>query len=111
MARQKNDGRGRLGGRAKGTPNKVGATLKTWMEKFLLLNVDVIENEFNAMSARDKVGAFLKMADYIITKPREEISMINDTSITIEFIDSGISPKTDESQVEIERDKRYLRKT
>lgn len=110
MARQKNDGRGRLGGRAKGTPNKVGATLKTWMEKFLLRNTDAIEDEFNTMSARDKVAAYLKMADYIITKPREEISMINDTSITIEFVDSGITPKSDESQVDTEKDIRYLLK-
>ena len=31
MPRKKNDGRGRLGGRAKGTPNKVSAELKDWL--------------------------------------------------------------------------------
>jgi hypothetical protein len=30
MARQKNDGRGRLGGRAKGTPNKPALSVQEW---------------------------------------------------------------------------------
>ena len=35
MARQKNDGKGRLGGRAKGTPNKATTDLKTWVASIL----------------------------------------------------------------------------
>ena len=31
MARQKNDGKGRMGGRQKGTPNKVTGTVKEWL--------------------------------------------------------------------------------
>lgn len=35
MARQKNDGKGRLGGRAKGTLNKATTDLKTWVASIL----------------------------------------------------------------------------
>ena len=32
MARQKNDGRGRIGGRQKGTPNKTTSTIKAFIQ-------------------------------------------------------------------------------
>ena len=35
MARQKNDGKGRIGGRAKGTPNKVTASLREFIKKMI----------------------------------------------------------------------------
>ena len=40
MTRQKNDGRGRLGGRQKGTPNKVTATLREWVADLLEQGAD-----------------------------------------------------------------------
>ena len=35
MARKKNDGKGRMGGRAKGTPNKITANVKDWLSELL----------------------------------------------------------------------------
>ena len=35
MARQKNDGKGRMGGRAKGTPNKTTAAVKDWLSEIM----------------------------------------------------------------------------
>ena len=45
MARQKNDGRGRLGGRAVGTPNKVSGTLKEWLTSLIDKNRKQIEKD------------------------------------------------------------------
>ena len=45
MTRQKNDGRGRLGGRQKGTPNKVTATLREWVADLLDRNRERIEED------------------------------------------------------------------
>lgn len=44
MARLKNDGRGRLGGRVKGTPNKVTGTLKGWITDLINSNRLQAEN-------------------------------------------------------------------
>lgn len=45
MGRLFNDGRGRLGGRTKGTPNKPQPTLNEWVEKVINRNRRVIERE------------------------------------------------------------------
>ena len=43
MARQKNDGRGRIGGRSKGTPNKVTSTIKDWISQIIDDNREQVE--------------------------------------------------------------------
>lgn len=47
MGRLANDGRGRLGGRAKGTGNKPLAPLNEWVNRLLNANRKRIEQEFN----------------------------------------------------------------
>ena len=47
MGRLANDGRGRLGGRAKGTGNKPLAPLNEWVNGLLNANRKRIEQEFN----------------------------------------------------------------
>ncbi len=48
MGRAINDGRGRLGGRAKGTPNKPQTPFGVWAEDVLTKNRRYIENQVNA---------------------------------------------------------------
>ena len=43
MARPKNDGRGRLGGRAKGTPNKKTGEIRTFISELLTSNREEIK--------------------------------------------------------------------
>lgn len=50
MGRTVNDGRGRLGGRAKGTPNKPQASFGVWAEGVLSKNRRYIENQVNTPS-------------------------------------------------------------
>ena len=47
MSRNKNDGRGRLGGRSKGTPNKVTNDMREWVEAILSRNRQQIERDFS----------------------------------------------------------------
>lgn len=68
MARQKNDGRGRLGGRAKGTPNKTTATLKEWLACVIDQNREKFDKELSNLSAPDFVKAFLTLLGYAIPK-------------------------------------------
>ncbi len=50
MARQKNDGRGRMGGRAKGTPNKPKAPIQEWLDDTLRKHRTRIEQEMANVS-------------------------------------------------------------
>ena len=68
MARQKNDGKGRIGGRAKGTPNKVTSTVKDWISQLIDDNRSQIEKDIKKLSPRDRLQMFEKLMQYVIPK-------------------------------------------
>lgn len=49
MGRQKNDGRGRIGGRAKGTKNRPLEPLNEWITGVINRNRERFENDLEAM--------------------------------------------------------------
>lgn len=67
--RKKGDGKGRLGGRAKGTPNKVTKVTKEMVQGFL---DDNFEEAIEAWHGIDKPGvkfaAYLKMMEFVLPK-------------------------------------------
>lgn len=68
MARQKNDGRGRIGGRSKGTPNKVTSTVKDWISQLIDDNRSQIEKDIKRLSPKDRLQMFEKLMQYVIPK-------------------------------------------
>ena len=68
MPRQKNDGRGRLGGRQKGTPNKVTSSVKDWLTGLVNSNRTQIENDLKAMEPAERVKLFALLLNYIVPK-------------------------------------------
>ncbi len=68
MSRQKNDGKGRLGGRTKGTPNRATADLKTWINA--ILNGERIRfvQNLKALSPSEHVKAVLSLLQYAVPK-------------------------------------------
>ncbi len=68
MARQKNDGRGRLGGRAKGTPNKTTGELREWIASILNNGKEKFENELGWLQAEEYVKAFTGLLNYVLPK-------------------------------------------
>lgn len=69
MARPKGDGRGRLGGRAKGTPNKVTAERKARIAQFLEGNWDKFSEAFKELKdPRDICNVFISMMPYYAPK-------------------------------------------
>lgn len=68
MARQKNDGRGRLGGREKGTPNKVTGTLKNWITDLINSNRLQMEKDLKKLAPKDRLIFFEKLMQYVIPK-------------------------------------------
>ncbi len=68
MPRQKNDGRGRIGGRAKGTPNKTTSTVREWLSQLVDTNRKQIEKDLKGMNPAERVKLFALLLNYIIPK-------------------------------------------
>ena len=68
MPRSKNDGRGRLGGRAKGTPNKATSTVKEWLTRLVDANRKQREKDLKGMEPGERVKLFALLLNYIVPK-------------------------------------------
>ena len=69
MARQKNDGRGRLGGRAKGTPNKVTVERRALIASFVESRwEEFLENYDSIKDPQKKCDIFMSMMGYYAPK-------------------------------------------
>lgn len=56
MGRMKNDGRGRIGGRAKGTPNRPAEPLNSWITGVINRNRARFEADLEAMQPAERAG-------------------------------------------------------
>lgn len=68
MARQKNDGKGRLGGRAKGTPNKATTDLKTWVASILDGGRDRFVKSLDGLEPSEYIRVFTGLLNYVLPK-------------------------------------------
>ena len=96
MARAKNDGKGRLGGSAKGTPNKVSGTVKEWLSDLLTKNRKQIERDIKALSPKDRLLIFEKLMQYVISKQKTELEVTEikpQDEITYDNIDLSCVPQ------------------
>lgn len=84
MARQKNDGKGRMGGRQKGTPNKAGESQKEWIRRFLADNREQIAEDWKKLSPSERWKYYEKLTAYIVPKvmaTRVELSQMTDDQL------------------------------
>lgn len=91
MARQKNDGRGRMGGRQKGTPNK-GGTQKEWIKTFLEGNREQIEADWKRLSPSERWKYYEKLTQYVV--PKVMATKIELSQMTEEQLDEVIAEIT-----------------
>lgn len=70
MARQKNDGRGRLGGRTKGTPNKVTTSLREFLVDIIDQNRDNIAKDLARLEdfPAQRLAIMERLMAYVIPK-------------------------------------------
>lgn len=68
MARPKNDGRGRLGGRKKGTPNKVQRGRREQIADFLDDNWDNFKQMYKNADDATKLKIYMEMIPYTTPK-------------------------------------------
>ena len=69
MARPQNDGKGRMGGRAAGVPNKVTAMTKAAIQSFLDENQEEAWKAWKEIkSPKQKFEMYLKLCEFVIPK-------------------------------------------
>ena len=70
MARQKNDGRGRLGGRAKGTPNKPTSSMRQIITDCWdsYIGTGQFEEDLQELDPATRIAIMEKFAQYIAPK-------------------------------------------
>lgn len=68
MARPKNDGKGRLGGRAKGTPNKTTTDLKKWIADILDNGRERFEESLTQLEPHEYIRVFSGLLNYALPK-------------------------------------------
>lgn len=86
MGRSKNDGRGRLGGRGKGTPNRVTTDLKTWIAEILDNGRDRFIDSLNDIDSSEFIKVYTGLLNYIVPKKQAingEISGNKESNFTI----------------------------
>ena len=82
MARQKNDGRGRLGGRKAGTPNKATKEVKEWVSGLLTDGRARFEQALLQLSPEEYIKTYMGLMPYVTPK-MQAISL--DASLEAEY--------------------------
>ncbi len=68
MARRINDGKGRLGGRQKGTPNKATTSLRQWLQTVLDENREKFLQDLSVLTPAQRVNTIVKLLDFSLPK-------------------------------------------
>lgn len=87
MARQKNDGRGRLGGRQKGTPNKTTTSLREILAQHWIKYQESgqFEKDLDALEPAARATIMERYAQYIAPKMKSvDMDVRHNVRLTIE---------------------------
>lgn len=68
MGRKKDDGKGRLGGRAKGTPNKISGTVKEWLQAVIDNNRGRFEDDLQSLKPNERIKVISNLFQYVVPK-------------------------------------------
>ena len=118
---------GKIGGRKKGSKNKVSASLKDKINEFIHSGFDDVLKAFKELEPREKVNAWIKILPFVIAKQKEihtdigleinaspyDLSKLSDDEldqlleyhkklsepIKFEFESTGIPPISSESEI------------
>lgn len=77
MARTKNDGRGRMGGRQKGTPNRTTKEARQWLAELIDANREQVRKDLKSLEPKDRLQMLEKLMQYVIPKQQAVSASIN----------------------------------
>jgi len=86
--REKDDGKGRLGGRSKGKPNVKTAEMKIWIDKLINKNKKQLEADLLNMKPVERWSVVEKLMTYCLPKlqavdAKIDIGRLSDTELDI----------------------------
>lgn len=96
MGRKKNDGRGRLGGRAKGSPNKSNNLVRSWIQDLLTKNKAQIDRDLKMMDPYNRVKVLFSLLQYILPK-QQAISIEEQKEIETAALTDWLKAAPDEA--------------
>lgn len=94
MAREKNDGKGRLGGRQKGTPNKVTSTVKDWLAQLIDKNRKQVERDLKELEPMERLRVIEKFMGYVIPKQQAVSATIDYDRLSDEQLNTIVAEVT-----------------
>lgn len=94
--RTKGDGRGRLGGRAKGTPNKVTSNLREWVSDLIDCNRAQVKKDLKALEPKDRLMIIERLLAYVMPKVQSIDASLSIERLTDEQLDRVIKQLTEE---------------
>lgn len=94
MAREKNDGKGRMGGRQKGTPNKTTAKVKNWLARMIEKNRKQMEEDLQELDPKERLQILEKFMAYVVPKQQAVSATIDYNKLTDEQLDIVIAELT-----------------
>lgn len=68
MARSKNDGLGRIGGRGKNVPNKTSSQIRLAFQLLVENNLDTLEEDLKNIDAEKRIGYIIKLSEFFLPK-------------------------------------------
>lgn len=86
MARSKNDGLGRIGGRGKNVPNKTSSEIRAAFQMLVENNLDTLEQDLKNIDAEKRIGYILKLSEFILPR-MQSVSIENQLEIEIRQIE------------------------
>lgn len=92
MGRKKSDGRGRLGGRKKGTPNKITGDLKGWVSDLLNDNRRQFESDLRELLPVERVRVISGLFNYVMPKQQSisiEEQIETETQVLTKFLNEA----------------------
>lgn len=96
MAREKNDGRGRMGGRQKGTPNKTTSKVRDWLARLIDRNRKQMEEDLKALTPRERLQILERLMGYVVPKQQAVSAKIDYSKLSDDDLDIIISELTSE---------------
>jgi hypothetical protein len=93
MSKAKGDQK--TGGRKKGTPNKVSADLRGWINALIESNREQLEADLKALEPKDRIIILEKLMQYVIPKQQSVREATKDvdasqkipTKVVVEYVD------------------------
>lgn len=65
----------KTGGRAKGTPNKATADIKSWLNTLLSDNADQLREDFKRLDSRERLNIVAKILPYLVPREVERLEI------------------------------------